>query len=343
MTVDETDPQTTKVFSTALGHDLVFVNREQLRRKGGRMMCVPSAQSLLDAPLPTPPAVIDWTKGNTAKLPILGNDRYGDCYMAAPLHMFQCWAWVNGITLTFDASAVVKRYLQLSPRDQGLGDEQVFPEMKAGMIGPNGPNKIFDDLIIDPNNDALIALSIWRFGGVLYTASLSQSWLNPSPGAVWDVGHPNPNYGHAMYLSGKGKYYDVQTWGLNPPVELTPAGLKSSDPEIIVCAGFGWYDPKTGMSQAGFHYTEDADLWVQLGGHPFPASPFPPKPVPVPPPVPPPVVPPVPPVPPSPPAPPLTVPFSITFAVDPTTATITVTPPAGYGVAVNSEPPAVES
>jgi hypothetical protein len=322
----------TKEFCTALGHDIVFVDREQLRCTTLNKMFVPS-QSLYDAPLPTPPTVVDWTKSNTAKLPILGNDRYGCCFYVAPLHMFQVWLWAQAQskTLEFDVNAVVRRYLQLSPRDSGLGDQQVFPEMLAGMIGPNGPNKILDTLLVDPTDRALVKLVIWRFGGALWTASLSSSWKNNiSPGVTWDVGRPNRNLGHAMFLSGAdADTYKSQTWGLNPPVNVTFPGLESCDPEIIACIGMEWYDA-AGMSPAGFHYTEDAALWVQLGGKALPPSPFPDKPAPIP-------------VPPPGPAPaPLTSPFTVAFAVDPATSTITVTPPIGYGVNVNSEPPAAK-
>lgn len=87
-------------------------------------------------------------------------------------------------------------------------------------------------------------------------------------------------------------------WGLNPPVRLTQAGLESSDPEIIVCFSFEWFDPKTGYAPNGLHYVELASVWQQLGGRQLPANPYPPPVGPNPP------VPPTPPTPPTPPVPP---------------------------------------
>lgn len=317
-----------KVFSAALGHDLVFVDREQLRRTSGYRMVFPTVQGLVGAPLPAPPATVDWTKNNSLNLPILGNDRYGDCFYCAVVHAVQVWTGSVGTEAQFSSSDVVRRYLQLSPRDGGLSDEQVFPEWKAGVIGPNGPHKILDDMIVTPTDRATAKLAAYLFGGLIYTAALSSSWKNNiGPGVTWDVGRPNRNLGHAMFISGvDAGTYKVQTWGLNPPVNLTFAGLESCDPELVACFSLDWFDPKTGLAPNGYHYDELAAFWAQLGGKPLPPSPFPPKPAPQP-------------APPLPPAPAPTSAFTLSFAVDPVTSTITVTPPAGYAVVADTEPP----
>jgi hypothetical protein len=277
-----------------LGHEVTFVHRDILRRKSGHGRKFGSCAHLkgLAASIPTPPATFDWDNGGSLPLPILGNDRVGDCYYTASCHLVQIWTGNNGHEASFDTAQVVARYLKLSGGDNGLGDDQILPEFKSGIVGPQGPHAILDDLTINPADDVSIKLAIWAFGGVFYTAALLTSWLSDmNPGAVWDAhGKPDPTAGHAMVLSGvnsAGHYLD-QTWGLRPCIQLTPAGLKHSDPEIVVCFSREWFSPVTGLAPTGMHYTDAAALWVRCGGHPLPPwngpapTPAPPAPAPAP-------------------------------------------------------------
>lgn len=255
------------------GRPVVLVNREQLRVRHGRYFHRRVAALLGAAAGLTPPAVVSWSQGRKVKFPILGNDRVGDCFYAAPLHFFQAvTAAVKGVASTpqFDTAAVIKRYEQLSGGDNGLSDSDVFPEMEHGMVGPNGPYKILDTLLVNPADTAALQMAIWAFTGVMYTASLLNTWLNnTSPGAVWDAtGRPDPSAGHAMYLSGvlaNGRYED-ETWGIDPAIQLTHAGMMASDPEIIVCFCAQQFDPVTRLSPAGLTWEQTRSLWVQYGG-----------------------------------------------------------------------------
>lgn len=265
---------------------VVLVDREQLRFKlHGRQFSAPLHLKSFAAPAPPPP-VFEWTKGGKIKLPILGNDQYGDCYYAAPCHMSQVWTGSIGDEAVFDRAAVVARYLKVSGGDNGLGDEQVYPEWKNGIVGPNGPHKILDEMTVNPSDSGAIDLAMYRFGGLLFTFSLPGSWRDKAaPGATWDSGGSRSVGGHAVTLSGKNAKggWDLNTWGIQPPVNLTHAGMMSVDPEVIVAFSLEWYDPKTGMSPAGFHYTDDALLWTAMGGKQLPPSPFAPPAPPVPP------------------------------------------------------------
>ncbi len=245
--------------------------------------------------IPTPPAAWDGSKGRSIKYPILGNNQYGDCYYADMCHCVQTFTGNgSGMPVAFDVNAVTARYKQLSGGDNGLGDDQVFPEWKGGIVGPSGPHKILDDMTVHPDDDAAIRLGMWLFCGCSYTASLLNTWLqNPQPGQVWDAdGRPDPSAGHAMHLSGYDQtYYYDETWSLDPAIKLTPAGLKASDPEITVQFSLEMFNSQGIAPHNGMSYVQLATLWVQLGGASLPPSPFPPAPLPPPP------VPPLPPVP----------------------------------------------
>ncbi len=293
-----------------LGHSICLVPREQLRRRtNGKTFSMPWHLRGIVTQLPTPPVPFSWSKGNILSYPIFGNDRYGICYMAACGHGSQTFTGNAGMECTFDVNAMIARYLKLSGGDNGLGDMQMMPEWKSGIIGPNGPRKILAEMTVNPADDASTALAMWVFCGLIFTAALPDTWVaNPMPGNTWDAGRPDENNGHAMFLTGKqaNGTYELQTWGFNPPINLTPAGLKSADPELIVAFSLDMFNA-AGVAPCGLTYAQCATIWQQCGGGSLPPSPFPAPPGPVPPaPVPPAPVPPAP-VPPGP-VPPVPVP-----------------------------------
>jgi hypothetical protein len=288
-----------QVYVEAAKSMVCLVPRDQLRhRSHGRTFRVPVHLKGLLSSLPTPPAVFSWSKNNTVKYPILGNDNYGDCYYAAVAHASQTWTANSGTECSFDVNALIARYKVLSGGDNGLNDAKIMPEWRSGIVGPKGPRRILDEMTVDPRDDASTSLAMWSGGGLIYTAALFDAWYaNPKPGDVWDAvpGMPNPAAGHAMYLTGKSAdgTYSLQTWGFNPPINLTPNGLKTSDPELIVAISLDQFDSNGICAFTGMTYDQKAAFWKQCGGGTLPPSPFP-----VTPPVPPPVPPPPPPAPP---------------------------------------------
>lgn len=267
-------------FVPALGRAMHFVDREQLRfRLHGRTLCAPLHLRGLHTTLPAAPATVDWSKHNTLQFPILGNDQAGDCFYAAMCHASQTWTGNVGQQAQFDTRQVLNRYYQLSGGDNGLDDATVFPEWRRGIVGPNGPHTIEDEMTVDVRDPANVRLAMYLFGGLIYTASLPNAWLNTGPGSTWDASYPNPQNGHAMWLTGDdGKTYKVQTWGFNPPVNLTYAGLQNSDPELVVCFSREWFDPATGKAPNGYSWEELRQFWVALGGKDVGPSPFAPAP-----------------------------------------------------------------
>ena len=121
-----------------------------------------------------------------------------------------------GTATAFDKNALVKRYLQISCGDNGLSDEDVFPEWLRGIVGPDGPHKILDWATVDPADQASVDLTAYECVGLIYTCSLLNTWMNNvKPDAVWDKGGTPDRYaGHAMWINGKNPdgTYKCQTW-----------------------------------------------------------------------------------------------------------------------------------
>jgi hypothetical protein len=255
-----------------------FVDREQLRFKGRvRSFKAPFNLNLLSTP--TPPDSFDWSKGETITFPIYGNDKYGDCYAAAVAHGSNCYTGNSGTECVFDVSALTARYLQLSGGDNGLDDSIIMPEWKSGIIGPNGPRKILDEMVVDVHNIPAATLSCWAFGGLIWTCSLLNSWVNlNTPGAVWDDdgSGANPGYGHAMFLTGKhaNGNWDTRTWGISPPIQVTPKGIAGADSEFIVAFSLDQFKEDGTSAFTGLSYEQMAQLWYQCGGKELPPSPF---------------------------------------------------------------------
>jgi hypothetical protein len=268
--------------------NVVLVDREKMRRKGPRRMF--SRLARFTAEVPAPPASCDWSHNEQIKFPVLGNDQQGDCYYAAILHMAQLQVGQYRPAPQFDTQQVLSRYEQLSGGDNGLSDSDVYPEWKRGILGPDGPHKILDSLIVDTLNPDTLTLAIWGMGGCLYTCSLPRGWANnASPGAVWGTGAGGSVGGHAIILTGykPNGYFDLRTWGISPPIQVTYEGIMENDPEVIVVFSAEMFDPTTRLSPAGFTWEQTRQIWVQHGGHDVGPAPWPtPAPGPVDPPAP---------------------------------------------------------
>ena len=289
------------------GKPLKFFKRSQFERTTPlrRFSLLPSSP----LPLPPYPAVFDWRNG--IDLPILGNDTVGDCFYAAACHLAQIWTGQHGPAATFDRNAVVARYKVISGGDNGLGDDQIFPEFtKCGIIGPDGQYKILDHLDVDTSDMTLVDKAIYFGIGVFFTASLADKWIaNPQPGDVWDVAPPNDNNGHAMILAGKDKdgLYPIETWGFAPKdrIRITPKALENCHPEIVVCISRDQF-AANGYAPHNIYYDQAKAYWSSYGGIAIPPGNYPPPtPIPQPTPVNPPVPAPAPPAPVMPPAPPI--------------------------------------
>lgn len=258
-----------------LGHTVVFPDREKMKRVADRRMFVePSIQSIADT-LPTPPDTCDWSKADSIKFPILGNDRAGDCYYAAILHLAQCFAGQFGEVPQFDVEEVLNRYYKLSGGDNGLSDSDVFPEYKRGILGPDGKYKILDSLVVDNSKPDTIRMAIWAFTGSLWTCSLPRGAANDAaPNALWDADGSSSVGGHAMIFSGYDKYYKTRTWGIVPAINVTDSFLRANDAEIIVVFSMDQFHPTTRLNAAGMTWDDAKAIWMSYGGRDVGAAPW---------------------------------------------------------------------
>jgi len=275
-----------KVFIRSIGKQVVLVPREQLRFKShGRNFSIPRHLKALAKTTPTPPATWDFSQGEKLQFPILGNDTYGDCYYAAIAHGSQCYTGNSSTECSYDVNALEQRYLSISGGDNGLDDSTALSEWEGGIVGPAGPRKILDHLTVDPSDLASCLLAFWAFGGGVWTCSLLDAWLNnTNPGSIWDAtGQADPNNGHAMFLTGRNAKgnWDVRTWGISPPVQVTDAGVKAADSELLVAFSLDQFRSDGTSAFTGLSYDAMAQLWQTCGGQSLPPSPFgPPAPTP---------------------------------------------------------------
>jgi hypothetical protein len=134
---------------------------------------------------------------------------------------------------------------------------------------------------------------MWKFYGASFTCALlggkrRGGWYDiAAPNVVWDAGMaPDPNSGHAMHWSGyTPDYYLDETWGIDPAVRVTQAGVNAADSEITFQFSLEMFDPATGLAPDGESYEQKATWWVACGGNRLPVSPFPPAPTPPTPPI----------------------------------------------------------
>lgn len=267
---------------------LRFVPRDSLRGKLRQLRFnhygLETATALA---LPAPPQSFDWSNGRKIKFPLDGNDRYGDCFFTTMCHASNAMTGiVTGVADFFDPAQIIPAYLKLSGGDNGLNTDQVMPYWQNGILG--SAHKIWDFMQVSATNPAAQLLAGWQNGGLVFTAALPDAWVaNPRPGMVWDNGpgvQANPRNGHAMYISGRNPdgTLNVETWGFDEPIKLTPAGLALCDPELFCVASNDWFDAN-GRSPTGINYNDFAIVWRQEGGGILPSSAFPPAPSPLPP------------------------------------------------------------
>lgn len=152
-------------------------------------------------------------------------------------------------------------------------------------------HKVTDWMVVPAIQPALLRQLAYLYGGLLLTLAVPNAWINAAePGAVWDAGPgvvANPRNGHAVHLSGDSPdgSWNVETWGMDPPIKLTAAGVQACDPEFIVSWSEDWYNAD-GIAPNGQRRSDLAAWWVMFGGNPIPDAP-PPQPTPPAPPAPP--------------------------------------------------------
>jgi len=173
-------------------------------------------------PLPQPPSAVDWAK-NVSAWPMDGNDRYGDCTMAAAAHLIQSWNAQTGESLPVPVDQqVVAQYLKLTGgKDTGLVESQV---LKRWMSSGLWDNKIVGYAPVNVHNLDSLKQAIAFFGGVYVGIQVPDNAQDQfRAGKPWtlDPGWQQQSIegGHAVPLLGyDDQYLYAITWGAVQPM-----------------------------------------------------------------------------------------------------------------------------
>ena len=168
--------------------------------------------------LPAPPSAVDYSAG--LALPIDGNDRFGDCVMAATAHLIEAWdAEVEASDPVPTGQQVVDEYFTLTGgADQGLNEASVLQTWHTtGLFG----RKIAGYAPVNPKDTIGIQQAVAFYGGALFGIQVPQSaQIQFQEGKPWTYEPGSPILGgHAIAPLGYDSHYVYcATWGGIAPV-----------------------------------------------------------------------------------------------------------------------------
>ena len=163
--------------------------------------------------IPTPMLKVDHYSRLT-DIGMMGNDRYGDCTVAAAGHMVQSWSTFAGyVTKTIPDSDILSAYNVLSPKDEGCYMLDVLNYWRKTGIGGDNIESFVEVAAADVTQ---AMLAIEYFGSCYIGMALPDT----NTFGPWDVTKPqwpaNPYNGHAVCLLGyddPNDIFKVATWG----------------------------------------------------------------------------------------------------------------------------------
>lgn len=176
--------------------------------------------SYLDrATLPSVPTALDLTGYVHQPWPMDGNDRLGDCTIAAAAHMVQLWSAMTRLSeVVFPEQLVESVYMQLTGgHDTGLACLDVLNFWRQNGIGGQ---HILAFASVAPKNRLDVKLALDLFGGSYLGVQLPISaQLQTGPGKTWRSGRgktaaPGSWGGHCVpIVAYDGLGVSVVTWG----------------------------------------------------------------------------------------------------------------------------------
>lgn len=237
------------------------------------------AKYLRAAALPTPPPAYDLTTA-VPSWPMYGNDRLGDCTLAALAHLIQGWTANASLEVTPNDSVVEEGYWLTGtppsttgqaggPTDDGRVETDVLSWWRnTGLAG----DKITAYVALDPSDLDQVRLAVWLFGGVYLgvalpiTAQTQQVWDVVDPALTGDS-EPGSWGGHAVpELAYGDDGLTIVTWG--GTLRMTEAFHKAYVEEAYAIISPDWL--KDGHTPAGFDIDAlNADL-AAIGNQPAP-------------------------------------------------------------------------
>jgi hypothetical protein len=205
--------------------------------------------------LAAPPDKVDWSKG-ISDFGMMLNDSLSDCTIAAVGHSVQIWSANQGEEVT-EPDGTVKQYYEkwdgYNPSDPstdqgGIELDVLTSWRKEGFDG----HQLLAFAEVDTQNLTEVEQAINLFG-VLYIGFQVPSYLDETPGAVWDVQkHGRIEGGHAVVIVGyDARYFYVLSWG--KIYKMTPAFFEKYVSEAYALLGGDWV--KNNVDPAGIDLT----------------------------------------------------------------------------------------
>jgi hypothetical protein len=264
---------------------------------GGRLPAQPARPRLrfgaylTGAPLPSPPASVDWLS-KVSSYPMYLNDQLGDCTCAAVGHMIQAeTSYGQGHTVTVtdqDVLTVYEKVTGYTPSDPSTDQGAVIQDVlgywqKTGMAG----HKILAFAAVDVSNMVEVEQAINLFGSVDIGFNFPASAMDQfNAGKPWDVVKGSRIEGGHSVPVGRyeaGSLFCV-TWGAVQ--EMTAAFWKKYVDEAWVVITQDWVNAQ-GADPQGFSLYQLGQDLAALTGQPNPIPQPQPQPTPTPTPVPP--------------------------------------------------------
>jgi hypothetical protein len=152
----------------------------------------------------------------SALFPMDGNDKYGDCTIAALAHAETTYRGLTGKEKIVAANAVVKFYFHLTRGvDSGLNELDVLNEWRKQKVFGE---EILSYVKVDPKDHTHVKQAIQLFGGVYLGFQVQQDCLADfNAHKPWTPG-PLLNEGHAVFaVAYDPNLVTVLTWGSTQP------------------------------------------------------------------------------------------------------------------------------
>jgi hypothetical protein len=213
--------------------------------------------------MPLPPELADYSVAPAAYLKnVLGNDRAGDCTLAAAFHIAGALLANAGepIPSNFSAAAALWTYYRLTGgQDSGLDEVTCLNYWRDRGL-PLGKHRIIAWARVNATDVNAVKTALWLFENVYVVAECPDSWLNPMPdtdGFTWGMaGQPNPDNGHAFCSV----HYEpdgivIDTWGLSGKVPWDALSYYASPEQggdLYTVLGADAIDKATAKAPNGF-------------------------------------------------------------------------------------------
>jgi hypothetical protein len=195
------------------------------------------------SPIIAPPAVTWDTKIPDSAWGMDGNDKYGDCVLAAAAHMENIWtAWNDsGNEVVMTTTQVLQAYSEITgfkiddpSTDNGTDPAAMLSYWQTtGMPTGEGRRKILGFVAVDHTNLNEVKLAIDWFGGVFTSWALPLSFQNATswnlPPNLLGDNKPYSWGGHETIIGGyEGDTFKTVTWGADD-TEVDPNLIMSPD------------------------------------------------------------------------------------------------------------------